>query len=131
MVVTGAASVSYTHLDVYKRQLYDLRIYERSQKGMGDHGNTGSLQRTGKQGTVPVSYTHLDVYKRQSKSCAHHGKWECNVGSGIAECADRISDKKLVCNVVYRTDKHGDNARYGKAQNQRRNFVHGKWILLF
>ena len=69
--------------------------------------------------------------KQKSKSCAHHGKWECNVGSGIAECADRISDKKLVCNVVYRTDEHGDNARYGKAQNQRRNFVHGKWILLF
>ena len=47
--------------------LYDLRIYERSQKGMGDHGNTGSLQRTGKQGTV------------------HHGRPEDQCG-GFNQC---------------------------------------------
>ena len=52
-------SVSYTHLDVYKRQAYS------------DPDNT---KREGLDSTVwpkafermePVSYTHLDVYKRQ------------------------------------------------------------------
>ena len=41
--------------------------------------------------------------KQKSQSCAHHGKWECNVGSGIAECADRIVtilDGKVCSNVV-------------------------------
>ena len=41
-------AVSYTHLDVYKRQLI--------------HCGLGMVSR---QGFLPVSYTHLDVYKRQ------------------------------------------------------------------
>ena len=41
-------SVSYTHLDVYKRQTYYLS---------GEYLN--------QDGIAPVSYTHLDVYKRQ------------------------------------------------------------------
>ncbi|OUG01767.1 hypothetical protein AZ049_004426 [Escherichia coli] len=40
----GILSVSYTHLDVYKRQVYGIRISGRY---------------------ITVSYTHLDVYKRQ------------------------------------------------------------------
>ena len=60
----AAASVSYTHLDVYKRQLIqrmenntgqltdiNLRIWNQSVK------NAGTF--------TTVSYTHLDVYKRQ------------------------------------------------------------------
>ena len=37
--------VSYTHLDVYKRQGHDTLAYGHYR--------------------IPVSYTHLDVYKRQ------------------------------------------------------------------
>ena len=53
--------VSYTHLDVYKRQLlvrpdpqviWDTPKKEKGWRKM--HGN------------YPVSYTHLDVYKRQA-----------------------------------------------------------------
>ena len=44
--------VSYTHLDVYKRQVAALRD-EILQRG----GNC--------LGAITVSYTHLDVYKRQ------------------------------------------------------------------
>ena len=55
-------AVSYTHLDVYKRQLQLCRL-----------GHDGSqLFRRGHVGLgfpldlfAPVSYTHLDVYKRQ------------------------------------------------------------------
>ena len=52
-------TVSYTHLDVYKRQGQD-------------RGKTGSEEAAGaceescpNTWPLPVSYTHLDVYKRQ------------------------------------------------------------------
>ena len=56
-------SVSYTHLDVYKRQGYTGgRVW-------GGQGGTDAAPdlRRGKAaaGQSPVSYTHLDVYKRQ------------------------------------------------------------------
>ena len=44
-------SVSYTHLDVYKRQFNDL---------MKEFEKTYDIQT--------VSYTHLDVYKRQCEN---------------------------------------------------------------
>ena len=43
-------SVSYTHLDVYKRQRYRTR------------------HEVGGDATATVSYTHLDVYKRQLRN---------------------------------------------------------------
>ena len=80
-------SVSYTHLDVYKRQGvgYALAGYPAAQKR--DHGPDGryaaaiaQLYGTGRAGghpqpasprhcrcQGPVSYTHLDVYKRQGQ----------------------------------------------------------------
>ena len=50
-------AVSYTHLDVYKRQEYDQALPP----------DAGSLPRVSPEA---VSYTHLDVYKRQ---VAHSG----------------------------------------------------------
>ena len=51
--------VSYTHLDVYKRQQftrgYGLAFGYAERKAMG----MALVDR------APVSYTHLDVYKRQ------------------------------------------------------------------
>ena len=48
-------AVSYTHLDVYKRQAlnYPTEVADVLQTAMNDSYE-------------PVSYTHLDVYKRQS-----------------------------------------------------------------
>ena len=81
--------VSYTHLDVYKRQVtiqvltqarehLITRTYE-SLKGAKQaivhlYNSTSVLQRDvvfreDRDGIKPVSYTHLDVYKRQA--CAH------------------------------------------------------------
>ena len=62
------ASVSYTHLDVYKRQVYD-ELYKHpeikhvltSHEQGASHAADGYARSTGKA----VSYTHLDVYKRQ------------------------------------------------------------------
>ena len=49
--------VSYTHLDVYKRQTeYWLLSY-------------AALERI-----LPVSYTHLDVYKRQDPALGRTGR---------------------------------------------------------
>ena len=63
---TRSSAVSYTHLDVYKRQRMDD---ETGDPLPGDRRlapiPVGFTVRSG--GTQwPVSYTHLDVYKRQS-----------------------------------------------------------------
>ena len=56
-------TVSYTHLDVYKRQNYDLFNYygapdaDRVMIAMGSVCDVADA----------VSYTHLDVYKRQEQ----------------------------------------------------------------
>ena len=53
--LTGVGAVSYTHLDVYKRQGYKLAVNKlKDDIGM----KTDGLES--------VSYTHLDVYKRQA-----------------------------------------------------------------
>ena len=63
-------AVSYTHLDVYKRQMPAFRdkLNNRFVK------KTLSLpawlaDRADKDGVNSVSYTHLDVYKRQHLLC--------------------------------------------------------------
>ena len=85
-----ADTVSYTHLDVYKRQLYDNRALEKLQqillfrelefslkdiKQIMDAPGFDRQKALEQQIEVlilkkqrlenPVSYTHLDVYKRQ------------------------------------------------------------------
>ena len=62
-------SVSYTHLDVYKRQAPekpDCCLYHHR----GFASLTGGLQaadqaQNAETSATTVSYTHLDVYKRQ------------------------------------------------------------------
>ena len=54
LVMTGMGPVSYTHLDVYKRQLLD--VVEEA-----------AFAATAIGFPQAVSYTHLAVYKRQSK----------------------------------------------------------------
>ena len=59
----GTAPVSYTHLDVYKRQVlailgpiaFAISVWDGFQSTL-----TQWICRY-----IPVSYTHLDVYKRQ------------------------------------------------------------------
>ena len=54
--VSNSGAVSYTHLDVYKRQpLPALRW-----------GGTAMASNCRLRNAVSVSYTHLDVYKRQA-----------------------------------------------------------------
>ena len=52
----GVQPVSYTHLDVYKRQVFPEGSFERA--GHFEDGKANGIITT-------VSYTHLDVYKRQ------------------------------------------------------------------
>ena len=62
-------SVSYTHLDVYKRQDTNREHLDRILHKVGsdykmfrvEKGNISEMVET----QVAVSYTHLDVYKRQ------------------------------------------------------------------
>ena len=58
--------VSYTHLDVYKRQV--LRTFERPEGNMEPMPFTmedRQMVEGNVEQNIPVSYTHLDVYKRQ------------------------------------------------------------------
>ena len=74
--------VSYTHLDVYKRQAEDgvaqgrLLLAVLCPGALNDIANF-HIRRAGHLtalavDAVPVSYTHLDVYKRQGRKCV---KW--------------------------------------------------------
>ena len=52
--------VSYTHLDVYKRQILDY-LKENRKATTNELSELLGVSTT----TITVSYTHLDVYKRQ------------------------------------------------------------------
>ena len=68
---SGIVSVSYTHLDVYKRQLYGRMVPDLLLRGrqLGQRTvRSRPLFRLGDT-RIPVSYTHLDVYKRQDLLC--------------------------------------------------------------
>ena len=54
----GVRAVSYTHLDVYKRQAAC-----RASSRVSARISTPTIRRL--SGSTAVSYTHLDVYKRQ------------------------------------------------------------------
>ena len=65
-------AVSYTHLDVYKRQgsarrAHDNRFAQRKANdgGVGINARLFGDDGGGVADRIPVSYTHLDVYKRQ------------------------------------------------------------------
>ena len=59
------APVSYTHLDVYKRQLHKRSGVESSSNGWPVR-----FRKLSQMSSSPVSYTHLDVYKRQASRSA-------------------------------------------------------------
>ena len=81
--------VSYTHLDVYKRQVLEQPEIVASIIDFVSHQNGGA---------APVSYTHLDVYKRQDQirqhgmqlrfvPCMHHLRAFCGIAAGTnLEC---------------------------------------------
>ena len=63
-------SVSYTHLDVYKRQPqedmgYDIANYEKVWPRYGTNEDCFQMIEEAHKRGISVSYTHLDVYKRQ------------------------------------------------------------------
>ena len=58
----GSEPVSYTHLDVYKRQLL---MHNASAQNDSLRGEQHDAVYKCLSDIVTVSYTHLDVYKRQ------------------------------------------------------------------
>ena len=66
-------AVSYTHLDVYKRQtlLGEGVIVDKLLKMAAKDGTSTIVGICYSGGTV--SYTHLDVYKRQDSACSLSG----------------------------------------------------------
>ena len=68
-------SVSYTHLDVYKRQIHskelspDQKVTISTRAWKVPPGSSKMFLEPGSK--VSVSYTHLDVYKRQLEEEQH------------------------------------------------------------
>ena len=66
------APVSYTHLDVYKRQVFiQIKSNPRTIACLIAfvHGKFRTALGLPVNWLSPVSYTHLDVYKRQEQIC--------------------------------------------------------------
>ena len=59
----GSTTVSYTHLDVYKRQACEA-ARQKNEKALAP-GRVKQILADYQ--AIPVSYTHLDVYKRQGR----------------------------------------------------------------
>ena len=57
--------VSYTHLDVYKRQVLLASVSACAARAAGSSSAKGVSARPAHRAMWAVSYTHLDVYKRQ------------------------------------------------------------------
>ena len=76
----NSTSVSYTHLDVYKRQ------EEGKTRALGWNLEGDWLDHTGYTGTfITVSYTHLDVYKRQPEFFSLLFIKNCGMGRKIVK----------------------------------------------
>ena len=69
IILCYSGTVSYTHLDVYKRQIEKKNIGEVEVKDnqiIFTDKDQKNIYKTGLMNDPnPVSYTHLDVYKRQ------------------------------------------------------------------
>ena len=72
--------VSYTHLDVYKRQVYAWQL-NPEQKKEAQFRNLPPIHFKG-----AVSYTHLDVYKRQPEWNAAGAPWGEAFLRGLLSC---------------------------------------------
>ena len=88
--------VSYTHLDVYKRQqYYSLAAVDVDAVFLGEviHGDYPAMVAESRFDSVtqyePVSYTHLDVYKRQRQHREVQGR--LGGGAGASDVGDQLS----------------------------------------
>ena len=68
-MLSPVGAVSYTHLDVYKRQ--ELALVALNTLTLHVHFALGGHDGFDVVGLWPVSYTHLDVYKRQVYQSLH------------------------------------------------------------
>ena len=86
---TSVFPVSYTHLDVYKRQLY-ANLVRQSRAALEKEGAGELMTKTISDVddcVEAVSYTHLDVYKRQSFRCTRKATSNCSNKAAWLRCA--------------------------------------------
>ena len=74
-----STAVSYTHLDVYKRQARSASAQAKD-SGSLMPSSISAVSLSEERHSIPtmpcpVSYTHLDVYKRQTYSFQSSNKW--------------------------------------------------------
>ncbi|QCD78068.1 transcription factor [Vigna unguiculata] len=75
--------VSYTHLDVYKRQVMENAFHMQTSSSSGASSQFSDVQPLpfNPHSYNPVSYTHLDVYKRQVMENAFHMQTSSSSGA--------------------------------------------------
>ena len=75
-------TVSYTHLDVYKRQRNGYAKEYDESRAWCETQKMQDCYIQSVDGLKPVSYTHLDVYKRQSGLPGSPALYHRNAGRG-------------------------------------------------
>ena len=105
----GMTPVSYTHLDVYKRQVMkDSRDRaEKEERGLQECSPLLKYKLLNLNHYIirirPVSYTHLDVYKRQDIP-SYYEELKDYLGKYQSEDADKLTlyvDKLLPLSKLY------------------------------
>ena len=115
----GSNPVSYTHLDVYKRQAPDQQaITEEATEYFNQmmDGDFETFFNALPQGVQAVSYTHLDVYKRQDPK-----------GGTLDQCGRFLQREKYrvrVCNSIdFSKSMHYNPLAYIKTESDVLKFV--------
>ena len=80
-------AVSYTHLDVYKRQVETI-IRKAQEKQPEEATQTESFINL-----ASVSYTHLDVYKRQEELKRHNKEMKEDFSKNLEKLKEDLSKK--------------------------------------
>ena len=108
-------AVSYTHLDVYKRQdLDELKRRCAEVKDFYDDLNVKLVR------PAAVSYPHLDVYKRQPYMCGHFHLQSSETWrpGGCQDCLLYTSHKHF---RLYLSNNHVKAAKYVREATRRGN----------
>ena len=107
--VVDSRPVSYTHRDVYKRQLFALAgtdlegivlDHARHVVGVDAGGVDHALGADTFVAAAAVSYTHLDVYKRQRERCTgnirqtFHFPYPRHIKNGIQSGVPRATGRR-------------------------------------
>ena len=117
----GQQAVSYTHLDVYKRQAEQFaRAGDKTLPVQLDalHGMVAHLHGSEVPVIDPVSYTHLGVYNIQDRGRAEHQFFQCVQRRQDAEPGVEFTSAQGACLGQQHRCQQGGNGQGGIGQQR-------------